>query len=280
MLLLITNLAMADINCSENVSVQQLDAQLSNLAVSFAERDVKLLASNWGVIEQTLPCVNEQIPQKTAGQFHLLTGLYYSVVGEETKGAQAFSVAKSIDPDIEIPQYLLPEGHFILNGFAKVVPAERKSPNIELSTGEVLAFDGGLSDRPKDAPTIVQWIVDEKVLSTQYIGPFAKITRPQADEKTAIAQSGSGNNASSQTSSNELKQYIQQKRRRNRRIALGATAGLSGLISYSTAQNFMEYPSESNYRSNQIFFGVFVFSSSALVVDIGRRYWKKKKANK
>ena len=94
----------------------------------------------------------------------------------------------------------------------------------------------------------------------------------KVDEKTAIAQSGS----STQDSSNELKQYIQQKRKRNRSIALGATVGLSGLISYGTAQYFMERPSEENYRSNQIFFGVFVVSSSALIVDLGRRYWKKK----
>jgi hypothetical protein len=158
--------------CPEPVGTVSLAAQLASAESRFASMEGAAFSGEMDQASFLVPCLSSVITPDLAARYHLLQGLHLFMTRNEEGALRAFSAERATTPGLELPLYLVPEGHAIRELWAT---ADGRGPTLRVAepVDGHLAFDGTAGDRrPQDRPAFVQVVTgDGSVASTAWLEP-------------------------------------------------------------------------------------------------------------
>ncbi|MCA9493110.1 MAG: hypothetical protein KC621_24435 [Myxococcales bacterium] len=148
--------------CPAPTSVADLERRLDEAEQAYEELDAAGAVAALDRMGLDLPCVDSVVAAPTALRIHRMYALLAWGEGRQADATRSLAAMKRIDPEVILPDELVPPGHELHAALAEARPARPKAiPAAEL--GEIL-FDGAPREDglPAD-PTVAQYVVDGAV---------------------------------------------------------------------------------------------------------------------
>ncbi len=240
--------------CPISVGADELGAKLDGALARLADLDIDAFKTETDAIQGIVPCVSEDLSPTLVAKLHRVYGL--RLFGERTGGARvAFAAARFLEPDYSFPESLIQEGSPVLEEYAAVDTADRRTVLVREPTEGSLRFDGRATlERSADWPTVLQIYDASSTLSeTAYLLPQDRLPAYPGSVKfdtrklriplisvTAIAGVAAGSlvAASAHSRSNYFDEdhfeYKELSAARARTNALVAASGVTGLLAVGT----------------------------------------------
>lgn len=171
-MLLLASIALAACPASPDA----LEAEVRRVERAFAALDATGVAKAGAALEVETACAAAPIEARLAARMHAAAGFVAFVAGDTDRAAAAFAAARRVEPSWTPDPKLVPKGHPIHALAARLDPDNLGVERAPKPAKGTLYLDGQPSqDRPRDASTIAQWVVDDTVVSGAYVWPGAPL---------------------------------------------------------------------------------------------------------
>ncbi len=160
-------------DCGEPTSSSDLTSVLVRAEASYSDLDVDGFNATMAEAHALVPCLKDGVTRHLAAELHRFEGLKGFLDGNPGQSTIAFAAARSIEPDYDFPETLVPAGNPVRDDYAAVDPTTGKV--IELGEKEAgwIQIDGrqGL-ERSASFPAFIQLFDDGgSVEASAYLGP-------------------------------------------------------------------------------------------------------------
>ncbi len=121
-----------------------------------------------------IPCLGEHVTPSEAASFHRMMALAAFTTGDEAQVLAEFHAARRLQPGYEIPETVAPEGHPLLDAYARSINADEGElePTIPPEGGHVNVDGVRGAPRPNGISTLIQvYEADDQLDQTLYLLP-------------------------------------------------------------------------------------------------------------
>lgn len=160
--------------CDQPTQLAELREAYTRGEQAFAELDLAALNAADEVARGTLECLSEPITPSDAAAFHRLMGLTAFANLDRERVSSEFHAARKLEPGYSFPPELAPEGHPLLEAYARAVLLDEGELVTPFPPVGGYVTVGGVRGAPRASasPAVVQ-VFDSSgaVLETLYVGP-------------------------------------------------------------------------------------------------------------
>lgn len=148
--------------CPTPASLSDVEGRLDEAEHAYEELDAPGAVAALDQMGLELPCVDAVVGAETAVRIHRMYALLAWGEGRQADAVRSLAAMKRIDPDVTLPEALVPPGHELHAALADAHPG-RPTAIAAAELGEIV-FDGApRPDGLPSDPTIAQYVVDGAV---------------------------------------------------------------------------------------------------------------------
>jgi len=160
-------------DCAESTTTADLASLLERAQASYGDLDVDGFNASMDEARTVLPCLKDGVTRHQAAELHRFEGLKGFLDGNPAQSTIAFAAARTIEPEYEFPETLVPAGNPVRDDYTAIDTAVGKTDELPPRAAGWIQIDGrqGLA-RSTAFPALIQLFDDGgSVESTDYLGP-------------------------------------------------------------------------------------------------------------
>lgn len=167
--LLLSSLSWAATECAaQHPDNGTFVAAMDDAEAAFSDLNLDAFHASLDALGFAVPCLGAPLAPEQAARFHRLQGLRQFLANEENAALRSFQAAQAADPSYRFPTTLVPEGHAILDLYARAATPAPTLPSAPALEGVVYVDGRPQAPMPTSGPALVQVVHQGRVLSTAY----------------------------------------------------------------------------------------------------------------